>query len=92
VSAGFLHVLQGNSVITYAIDGATGQLHPSATQDVGDAHTLAGEPQGRYVFAAFGPRGGPPYFDPSIVTYAPDPSSGSLTKVSEASSTGPATD
>jgi hypothetical protein len=79
-------VLQGNSVITYAIDGATGQLRPSATQDVGDAHTLAGEPQGRYVFAAFGPRGGPPYWDPSIVAYAPDPVSGSLTKVSEASS------
>jgi hypothetical protein len=85
-SAGFLHVLQGSSVTTYAIDAATGQLRPSATQDVGDAHTLTGEPQGRYVFAAFGPRGGPPYFDPSIVTYAPDPASGSLRKVSEASS------
>jgi hypothetical protein len=72
--------------MTYAIDGATGQLRPSTTQDIGDAHTLTGEPQGRYVYAAFGPRGGPPYFDPSIVAYAPDPASGSLTKVSEASS------
>jgi hypothetical protein len=86
VSAGFLHVLQGSSVATYAIDYATGALRRSATQDVGDAHTLTGEPQGRYVFAAFGPRGGPPYFDPSIVAYAPDPSSGSLRTVSEASS------
>jgi hypothetical protein len=86
VSAGFLHVLQGDSVGTYRIDAATGRLQPSATQTVGDAHTLAGEPQGRYVFAAFGPRGGPPYFDPSIVAYAPDPSSGILRTVSEASS------
>jgi hypothetical protein len=86
VGAGFLHVLQGDSVVTYRIDAATGRLQPSATQTVGDAHTLTGEPQGRYVFAAFGPRGGPPYFDPSIVAYAPDPSSGSLGTVSEASS------
>jgi len=86
VSAGFLHVLRESSVVTYAIDAATGRLRPSASQDVGDAHTLAGEPQGRYVFAAFGPRGGPPYWDPSIVAYAPDPAGGSLTKVSEASS------
>jgi len=73
-------------VVTYTIEAGTGQLRPSATQDVGDAHTLTGEPQGRYVFAAFGPRGGPPYWDPSIVAYAPDPLSGSLTRVSEASS------
>jgi hypothetical protein len=53
---------------------------------VGDAHTLTSEPQGRWVFAAFDPRGGPPYWDPSIVAYAPDPLSGSLTTLSEASS------
>ena len=85
-SGGFLHVLQGHSIATYAIDAATGALRPSVTQDVGDAHTLTGEPLGRYVFAAFGPRGGPPYWDPSIVAYAPDPFSGNLTTLSEASS------
>jgi hypothetical protein len=83
---GFLHVLQGSSVVTHAIDAASGRLRPSVTLDLGDAHTLTGEPRGRWVFAAFGPRGGPPYFDPSIVAYAPDPLSGRLTKVSEASS------
>ena len=83
---GFLHVLQSGTVITYVIDGATGRLRQSTTQAVGDAHTLAGEPLGRYLFAAFGPRGGPPYSDPSIVAYAPDPLSGSLTTLSEASS------
>lgn len=83
---GFLHVLQGHAIVTYAIDGATGALRPSATQEVADAHTLTGEPQGRYVFAAFGPRSGPPYWDPSIVAYAPNPRSGSLTALSEAAS------
>lgn len=83
---GFLHVLQGHTIVTYAIDGATGALRRSATQDVGDAHALAGEPLGRYVYAAFGPRSGPPYWDPSIVAYAPDPRSGSLTTLSEAAS------
>lgn len=77
-------MLQSGTVVTYAIDGATGRLRQSATQAVGDAHTLAGEPLGRYLFAAFGPRGGPPYWDPSIVAYAPDPLSGSLTTLSEA--------
>jgi hypothetical protein len=85
-SLGFLHVLQGSSVVTYAVDRFTGTLRQSAAQDVGDAHTLTGEPQGRYVFAAFGPRGGPPYFDPSIVAYVPDPTNGSLSILSEASS------
>jgi hypothetical protein len=79
-------VLQGDSIVTYAIDAGTGWLRQSVTQDVGDAHTLTGEPLGRYVFAAYGPRGGPPYWDPSIVAYAPDPMSGSLAKVSEATS------
>lgn len=40
---------------------------------MGDPDTLTGEPQGRYVFAAFGPRGEPPCL-PSIVAYAPDTS------------------
>jgi hypothetical protein len=79
-------VLQGHSIATYVIDAAMGAPRSSVTQDVGDAHTLTGEPLGRYVFAAFGPRGGPPYFDPSIVAYAPDPFSGNLTTLSEASS------
>lgn len=83
---GFLHVLRGSSVVTYSIDRFAGTLQPSVTQDVGDAHTLAGEPRGRRVFAAFGPRGGPPYWDPSVVVYAPDPLSGALQTLSEASS------
>jgi hypothetical protein len=78
-------VLQGDAVVTYRIDAVTGQLRPSATQTVGNAHTLAGEPLGRYVYAAYGPRSGAAY-DPSIVAYAADPSSGSLRTVSEASS------
>lgn len=86
VAAGFLHVLQGGTVVAYLVDGASGRLRESARQAVGDAHTLAGEPEGRHVFAAFGPRSGPPYFDPSIVAYAPDPQSGSLATLSEASS------
>ena len=69
--AGFLHLQQGSSVITYAIDGATGRLRESTRQGLGDASLMVGEPQGRYVFAA--------YDDPGqIVAYAPDPSSGSL--------------
>ena len=79
-------MLQGSSVITYTIDATTGALGQSITQDVGDAHTLTGEPQGRYVFAAFGPRGGPPYWDPTIVAYASNPVAGSLVTVSKASS------
>src|SRR5262245_32634319 len=54
--AGFLHVLQDGQVVTYAIDAATGRLRQGGTLAVGDAHTLAGDPQGRYVYAAFGTR------------------------------------
>lgn len=89
VPAGFLHVLQADSVFTYAIDDATGRLRESARQSVGDAHTLAGEPQGRYVYAAYGPRSARPPYDephPSIVAYTPDPLTGSLAMLSEASS------
>jgi 6-phosphogluconolactonase (cycloisomerase 2 family) len=86
VSSDFLHALAGDSVITYRIDAATGQLRPTATQTVGDAHTLTGEPRGRYVFAAFGPRRVEDRQAPSIVAYSPDPSSGSLKALSEATS------
>jgi hypothetical protein len=89
VNAGFLHVLQDDSVVTYDIDAATGRLRQSATQSMEDVHTLTGEPQGRYVYAAYGPRSArPPYDepDPSIVAYAPDPLSGRLMTLSEMSS------
>jgi hypothetical protein len=76
-------------VLSYAVDAGTGRLRFVAEQIVGDAHTIAGEPQGRYVYAAFGPRSaGPPYDEPkpSIVAYGRDASSGRLVRLSEASS------
>jgi hypothetical protein len=59
-SAGFLHVLRSGSVLSYVVDAATGRLRFGAEQVVGDAHTIAGEPQGHYVYAAFGPRSAQP--------------------------------
>jgi hypothetical protein len=77
-------VQRGSSVVTHAIDGVTGQLRESATQRLGDAR-ITGEPQARFIFAAYdrqysNPR---PPRDGSIVAYAPDPLSGSLTTLSE---------
>jgi hypothetical protein len=88
-SAGFLHALQGESIATYRIDGTTGQLQASVTQDLADARTLAGEPQGRFVYAARSPRSGwyvkesDPLPIGYIVALAPDPKTGALTAVSE---------
>jgi hypothetical protein len=79
-NGGFLHVSHGSTVITYAIDGATGQLRESATQEFGHTAHFTGEPQSRLVFAAYGARY---HQDASIVAYAPDPSSGSLATLSE---------
>jgi hypothetical protein len=77
-------VQRGSSVVTYAIDGVTGQLRESATQRLGDAAQFTGEPQARFVYAAYDkyyyP---PPGRDGSIVAYAPDPVSGSLMTLSE---------
>ena len=81
---GSLHVLQGHSVSTYAIDATTGKLRLASTLKVGEAHALTGEPRGRFVFASFGPRDGSEP-DPSIVAYAPD-GRGNLAAVSEVSS------
>lgn len=85
----FLHVLQGESIVTYRIDGATGRLQPSTRVEVGEAHTITGEPLGRYVYAGFGPRYAEPSHDgpdPTIVAYAPDARSGGLLAVSQANS------
>jgi hypothetical protein len=89
-SAGFLHALQGQSIATYRIDGTTGQLQASVTQGMVDARTLTGDPQGRFVYAARSPGGSVGDQDPlptgHVVVLAPDPKTGSLTAVSEASS------
>lgn len=91
-SAGYLHVLQRPWVMTYEID-PTGRLRPPITQHVGrDAYMLAGEPQGRFVYAAHG--GWQVGWDGAscavdgtdgmVVTYAPDARDGALAWVSEA--------
>ncbi len=54
--AGFLYVLQDNSVVSYAIDATTGQLDGPVTRNLGDVHAISGDPKGRFVFASFGPR------------------------------------
>jgi 6-phosphogluconolactonase (cycloisomerase 2 family) len=89
-SAGYLHVLQRPFVMTYEID-PTGRLHPPVTQHMGrGVHMLAGEPRGRFVFAAEGGVKEGDYDwdasdgDGTIVTYAPDPRDGTLTPVSGA--------
>src|SRR6266487_365951 len=88
--ASFLHVLRGQSITTYRIDGMTGQLLEGVTQALADARTLTGEPQGRFVYAALSPRSGwyvgdhDPLPAGRIVVLAPDPGTGTLTAVSEA--------
>ncbi len=82
-SAGFLHVLQHPYATTYEIDAATGRLHPPVTQHIGDAYMLAGDPQGRRVYAAHGESSfcevGPVL---AVVAYVPDARDGTLTPVS----------
>jgi 6-phosphogluconolactonase (cycloisomerase 2 family) len=75
--------------MTYEID-PTGRLHPPVTQRVGkDLNVLAGEPQGRFVYAAhggwalYGSSGTGEGSNGTIVTYAPDPRDGTLAEVSE---------
>jgi len=84
---GFLHVLQQPLVITYEID-ATGHLRSPVTQTIStQLSALAGEPQGRFVYAA---RGGWSSWQsavdgsgPAVVSYAPDPRNGTPSQVSE---------
>ena len=53
---GFLHVLAGMRLTTYKID-PSGRLLGTADQPMaGDVHQMTGEPQGRFVFMAYGPR------------------------------------
>jgi hypothetical protein len=85
-SEGFLHVRhEGGEIDTYAIDGASGRLQLAGSQRVGDVHALAGDPDGRHVFTASGPRtdSSNPRSDASISSYAPT-RSGALVLVSEA--------
>lgn len=78
---GFLHVLASRHVTTYRIDGTTGRLTMTADQLMGDAKEIATDPDGRFVFAAFGG-----YRDPQeaarpdgvLVAYEADPQDGSL--------------
>jgi hypothetical protein len=72
--------------MTYEID-PSGRLRPPVTQRMSkDLHTLAGEPQGRFVYAEHGgwtQLGGVDGSDGAIVSYAPDPRDGTLVEVSE---------
>ena len=76
------------SVITYAIDGCHGRTATRAPRRTWETRTaLAGEPQGRYVFAAIRAARRPPLLrsvDRDVRSRARR--AGSLTKVSEASS------
>jgi hypothetical protein len=82
-SAGFLHVLQHPYAMTYEIDAATGRLHPPITQHIGDAYMLAGDPQGRRVYAAHGESSFCELgFVLAVVAYVPDARDGTLTPVS----------
>jgi hypothetical protein len=88
VDVSFLHVRQeGGDIATYQIDAATGRLQLAGTQRLGDVRALVGDPDGRYVYAAFDPRNLPvdPPGDASIALYEAD-ASGSLLARSEASS------
>jgi len=74
--------------MTYEID-PTGRLRAPVTQHVSkDLYQLAGEPQGRFVYAAHGSwyrnvDGTVGGSDGVVVTYAPDPRDGTLVEVSE---------
>jgi hypothetical protein len=86
VPVSFLHVRhEGGDIDTYQIDGTSGRLRLAGSQRLGDVHALAGDPEGRYVFMAYGPRteSSHPKADASIASYAASPS-GSLVLVSEA--------
>src|SRR5262245_33633729 len=87
--AGHLHVLQTPWVMNYEID-PTGRLGPPVTQTLGnDGIALAGEPQGRLVYASHGgwstqyggPVGG---LDLTVSSYSPDPQLGTLAEISHA--------
>ncbi len=84
-SAGFLHVLAAMRLTSYRID-ATGRLLGTADQPMVDVHQITGEPQGRFVFMAYGPRDHKTSQLRSIVSYVANEHDGSLTAVSEGSS------
>jgi hypothetical protein len=82
----FLHVRhEGGDIDTYEIDGTSGRLQLVGSQRLGDVHALAGDPDGRYVYMAYGPRteSSDPEADASIASYAAA-EGGSLVPVSEA--------
>ena len=75
-------------IVNYRID-ATGRLRGTSSQAVDDAHQITGEPMGRVVYMAYGPRTAePPYKNirSTIVAYLPNGEDGSLAAFSEASS------
>ena len=75
------------SISTYRIEATTGRLQFVFEQVIGDVHALAGDPAGRYVYAAYGPRdrAASERQDASIVLHEAD-SFGRLGALSEASS------
>jgi len=88
VTTSFLHLRQeGGDIATYRIDATTGRLQLALTQRLGDAHALAGDPGGRYVYLAYGPRSRSESSnqDASIVLHEVDVTGG-LLPLSEASS------
>jgi hypothetical protein len=76
---------EGGDIDTYHIDWTTGRLQLVGSQRPGDVHALAGDPNGRYVYMAFGPRddASNPSVDVSVASYTAS-DSGSLVTVSEA--------
>jgi hypothetical protein len=83
---GFLHVHAGARLTTYQIH-ETGQLAMTADQPMPDVQQLRGDPEARFVFAAFGGSGGyyPPPVEPVLASYAPSPVDGSLLQLSAVS-------
>jgi 6-phosphogluconolactonase (cycloisomerase 2 family) len=80
-------VLASRHVTTYRIDGATGRLTMTADQLLGNAERIGGEPDGRFVYAAFGGYRGwqdPNRPDGSLVSYTAAPEDGSLVAASQA--------
>jgi len=76
----FLHVRQADAVATYRVSNPSGHLELVGRQDLGEIHQLVGDPDGRFVYAAYGPYG---TGDPSIAVYAAQ-ADGALDLLSEA--------
>jgi hypothetical protein len=75
------------SISTYRVEATTGHLEFTLRQEIGDAHAMVGDPAGRYVYVAYGPRDRAASHrqDASIVLHEADVS-GRLVALSEGSS------